>query len=60
MDYRLSSPQMTVRVTVDDDYGRIVAAPAVVRKFVGQTRWTLEDWMSRQGEVTVEILEAER
>jgi hypothetical protein len=46
--YWLSSKKMTVFVEVDD-YGRIVDASPIVKKFIGQGIDSLKAWLSRQG-----------
>ena len=49
----LSSRKMTVGVHVDPK-DRIVKAPPIVRKFVGQPLSNLTGWMQQQGDFRME------
>lgn len=51
-DYTLSSMAMTVGVTTKD--GKIIEAPPIVRKFIGQPVDSLIGWMTKQGGLRVE------
>lgn len=53
----LSSEKMTISVRIDVDNGRVVEAPPIARKFVGQHYLQLMWWMKKQGDFTREVLE---
>ena len=42
----VSCPKFTVLIEVDEDTGRIILGPPIVKKFIGKYSWELFDWIA--------------